>query len=329
MFSRRSLRLPITLAILMIALLIALIIGWLVVTIVGWQDDAQRTAMWVTLLSVGTASLILVLVGTVLYLWLSVKAINLTRRQSNFIDSVTHELKSPIASLKLYLQTLSRRTVDDEQRDSFYKFMLEDVERLDDLINDILEAARLEKETQQESKQVVDLAEILSQTAASVCLRHRVSTDILTLELQPCWIAATRVDMELIFRNLIDNAVKYAGESPEVQVSLENLPAGRARITIRDNGIGVPKKLRRKIFARFVRLGSELQRKKPGTGLGLFIVRTLVARLKGRIEVLDIGDQPGTAFVVELPATQAVPPSDTEADNTVRTQGPAEVEAVE
>ena len=116
---RRTLRLPITLGVVMIVLLVALTVGWVSLAVVGMLEDSQRTPLYVTLLSAGTTSLVLVLVGTVMYLALSIKAINLTRRQSNFIDSVTHELKSPIASLKLYLQTLSRRRVETEERQVF------------------------------------------------------------------------------------------------------------------------------------------------------------------------------------------------------------------
>ncbi len=118
---------PITLGVIMILLVVALIVGWVTVTVIG----TERSAAYWALLAVGTTFLVLVLVGVVLYLLISVKEIRLNRRQSNFIDSVTHELKSPIASLKLYLQTLSRRNVDEQRQADFYRFMLEDVDRLD------------------------------------------------------------------------------------------------------------------------------------------------------------------------------------------------------
>ncbi len=311
------------LAILMIVLLIVLTVGWILLTSTGLKDDDKRTVMWVTLLSVGTTSLVLLLVGTVLYLWLTIKAINLTRRQSNFIDSVTHELKSPIASLKLYLQTLTRRSVTDDERGNFYDFMLDDVERLDHLINHILQAARLDRETTSAdvATDVIDLSQLLAEIGEQVCVRYEVPAATIRLDTPPCWIAGNRLDLDLIFRNLLDNAVKYGGDPPDVEVVLKHLPAGRARVTIRDNGSGVPKKLRRKIFARFVRIGSELQRKKPGTGLGLYIVQTLVERWKGRVQVHDAEGNSGSIFEVELAATQSSPPTSGEAAN----QGTASV----
>ena len=293
----------------MIALLIGVAVGWILLTAIQLRSDGTQTATWVTLLSVGTASLVLLVVGTVIYLVLSIKAINVSRRQSNFMDSVTHELKSPIASLKLYLQTLDRRSVDEEQRESFYKFMLADVERLDHLINHVLQAARLERSTRDETSEVVDLTQLLQKSAEAVCARYRVPENTIKLDLVPCWVASNPVDMDLVFRNLLDNAVKYAGEPPEVRVTLVHQKSGKALVTVRDNGAGIPKKLRSKIFARFVRLGSELQRKKPGTGLGLYIVRTLVAKWKGQVKVREADSGTGTVFEVELTSTQSVPPS--------------------
>ena len=108
MFERRSLKLPIALGVTMIVMVVALIVGWVLLTVSGALRESNRAALYWTLLSVGASVLAAVLVGVVMYLTLSIKAINLNRRQSNFIDSVTHELKSPIASLKLYLQTLGK-----------------------------------------------------------------------------------------------------------------------------------------------------------------------------------------------------------------------------
>ena len=312
MFQRRPLRLPITLAIAMIALIVALIVGWVLITRSGLQDG-EASALYVTLLSTGTTSLGLILVGTVIYLILTIKAINLNRRQSNFVDSVTHELKSPIASLKLYLQTLRMRKMADAERDKFYGSMLEDIERLDQLISHLLEAARLDRETQDHEIESVEVSELIADCAQSVCLRYRVPFDTIGLEMEEATVRGRRVDLDMVFRNLIDNAVKYAGKPPQVGVTVKRKP-DRVVVRIRDNGSGIPNNLRRKIFGRFVRLGSELERQTPGTGLGLYIVRTLVRRLKGRIHVEEPVDgsgkkTPGTVFEVTLKLDPSVPPS--------------------
>jgi signal transduction histidine kinase len=306
---RRTLGWPILLAIVMIVLLVALTVGWVVLSVKQALDATQFAGLYWTLLAVGSVFLILVITGVVMYLILTIKAINLNQRQSNFIDSVTHELKSPIASLKLYLQTLNRRQVTEEQQADFYRFMLADVERLDQLINHMLDAARLEQEpTEDEGVGPVEVAGILEHCAKTATMRYHVAPETVKLDLEPAWVRGRQVDVDMIFRNLLDNAVKYAGNEPKVEVSLRLTRAGQVLVKISDNGRGIPAKLRWKIFRRFVRLGRELERDKPGTGLGLYIVRTLVKRLGGKITVRDPEAGPGTVFEVQLPG-EAAPPA--------------------
>lgn len=303
MFERRSLKFPITLGVTLIVVIVALIVGWVLLTTVG-ALQLQNRVYW-TLLAVGSLLFLIVLVGVVMYLSLSIKAINLTRRQSNFIDSVTHELKSPIASLKLYLQTMSLRDVSEDQREKFQKFMIEDVDRLDGLISHLLDAGNIEKSRHEKHVGNVELDELIRGCAATVCARYRVDESTITLDLKPCQVAAPRVDAVMIFRNLLDNAVKYAGSPPRVNVSLRT-EGETSIVEISDNGEGIPKGFRRKVFRRFVRLGEELQRKKPGTGLGLYIVRTLVKRLRGKVSVLDREKRHGTVFEVRIPISKSV-----------------------
>ncbi len=309
MFPRRSLSWPITLGVVMIVLLVAILVGWVLLAVFGALSDRNLQGFYWILLSVGSAFLVFVLVGVIMYLTLTVKAFNLNRRQSNFIDSVTHELKSPIASLKLYLQTLTRHQVSDEERESFCRYMLEDVERLDQLINHLLDAARLERARIASELEDVELTDVLRQCAETTCLRYHVPADTVTLDVEPCVVHAARVDLDLIFRNLIDNAVKYAGSEPRVNVTLRMADDDRTVTRIADNGRGVPNELRRKIFGRFVRLGKELERDTPGTGLGLYIVRTLVSRLRGSVRVHDVKGGTGTMFEVQLPGRAAAVPT--------------------
>lgn len=285
----------------MIALLIVLIVGWVLLAVNGALADTSYAGLYWALLSVGATFMALLVAGVVLYLTLSVKAISLARRQSNFIDAVTHELKSPIASMKLYLQTLNRRRVDQQQQADFYRFMLEDLDRLDHLITQIIDAGRLEAGRVDEEVEDVDLAAVLVQCAETVCMSYRVPAETVQIDAQPCVVRARRLDVEMIFRNLIDNAVKYAGAEPQVEVTLRAKPQQHTVVRIADNGRGIPHHLRRRIFRRFVRLGVELEREKPGTGLGLYIVRTLVRRLRGRIRVRDRDRGTGTVFEVQLP----------------------------
>ncbi len=253
---RTSLGWPITLGVVMILLVVALIVGWVLLTV----GQADKSALYWVLLAVGTVFLVLVLVGVVLYLLISVKEIRLNQRQSNFIDSVTHELKSPIASLKLYLQTLSRRSVTDVQRGDFYKFMLGDLERLDTLINHMLDAARLDQQPVDADLVDVDLPSVLQSCAETARLRYHLPAETVRISVAPATVRARQIDIEMVFRNLIDNAIKYGATPPLVEID-SHLGSGDKVLTrIGDNGPGIPPKLRRKIFGRFVRLGNELER---------------------------------------------------------------------
>lgn len=293
MFERKSLKLPIILGVTMIVVTIALLVGWILLNVLNINS-------WVVLF-VGTILFVGVIVGFATYLTLSVKAVNLTRRQSNFIDSVTHELKSPIASLKLYLQTLNMREVSKEERKKFLEFMMDDVERLDTLINHVLDAGYTTQANKLQVMESINLEYLLRQCAKLVIARYRIPEDAIELELEPCSIHGERVDQVMIFRNLIDNAVKYAGTPPIVKVKLM-VSNNFAVVEIADNGPGIPQDLRSKVFSRFVRLGDELQREKPGTGLGLHIVKTLLKRARGKIKISDNSDQEsGTVFEVRLP----------------------------
>jgi two-component system, OmpR family, phosphate regulon sensor histidine kinase PhoR len=301
MSPRRPHSVPIILAIVMIALLGVLTVGWVLLNVFGALQARQHPGIYWILLTIGSLFMILLLAGTILYLILSIKAINLTSRQSNFIDSVTHELKSPLASMKLYLQTLSRRHVSPTEQADFHRAMLDDLDRLDRLINQMLAAGRADADRPAETIEDVDLAELLPQCAAAVCQSYRVPAETVRCDVSPCVIHARRTDLDVIFRNLIDNAVKYAGTPPDVEVSLHCWKDKYAMVHVADNGRGIPFAYRRKVFRRFVRLGSELERDKPGTGLGLYIVRTLVGRLRGRVRVRDRRLVPGTVFEVQLP----------------------------
>ena len=310
MFERKSLKWPIFLAIVMIILLVVLSVGWILITIFG--------ANW-TLLSVGSIMFGVVLSGVILYLVWSIQQINLNRRQSNFIDAVTHELKSPIASLKLYLQTLGRRNMDESQRNEFYRSMLEDVDRLDQLITQLLDVARLQQDSNEPEQEAwIPIDKTLKSCIEKLVVQHHVAPESIRLECPELDVWAKRIDVEVLARNLIDNAIKYAGSPPEIDIVVEvDSETLNSRWLISDNGAGVPRHLRRQIFRRFYRIGDELERTKPGTGLGLFLVRSIVRRLRGTIRVIDIPKRSGARFEVMLPLSRNRPNDDNNTQQSV------------
>lgn len=301
---RRPIGLPVTIAVVMIVLLVVLIVGWVLLSVWGAYNDQDSAGLYWTILPIGAIFLATVLGGVIFYMVLSIKSINLTIRQANFIDSVTHELKSPIASLKLYLQTLNRLKVSEAEAVEFYGTMLKDVERLDHLINHLLEAGRLDRSRDEAEAEEIRLDKLLIGCAESTLLLYRAPRESIQFHLQPCIMHSYQGDLDIIFRNLIDNAMKYSGNDALIEIFLRLDSQQRAVVEVSDNGPGIPPRMRRKIFGRFVRLGLELQREKPGTGLGLYIVRTLVRRLRGSIKVLDGRQGQGTRFIVTLPGAR-------------------------
>lgn len=298
---RRSLGWPILLGILLIGSILALSVGWVLVSIAAALSSENAAFYW-AMLGVGVTLLVAVLVGVIVYLLLTVKAIALSQRQSNFIDSVTHELKSPIASLKLYLQTLTRRQVSPQQQEEFHRFMLEDVQRLDTLIDHLLDAAKTLHRRPAASREDVALADLLEPITAAITKRHGVAGDCIRVDVGQARVRGRQADLEIVFRNLIDNAVKYSLPQPQVEVTAATAPKGMVEVAIRDRGPGVPAAFRKRIFGRFVRLGSELERSTPGTGLGLYLVRSIVRHLRGSVTVQPGPDGVGTRFAVLLPA---------------------------
>jgi len=309
MFERKSLKWPILLAIVMIVLLVGLTIGWVLLNVFGAITSQESPNVYWALLSVGSVMFLFVLAGVVLYLIWSIQQINLNRRQSNFIDAVTHELKSPIASLKLFLQTLGKRNIGEAKKLEFYSSMLDDVERLDQLITQLLNVARLQQNSvAPEPETWVQIESVLADFASKLSAQHHVSPDCVSIDCPPCDVWSRQIDIEILVRNLTDNALKYGGTPPKVQIVVQIDPhSSSASISVTDNGPGIPKRLRKKVFRRFYRAGDELERTKPGTGLGLFLTRSVARRLKGSVRVADSRDNNGTRFELTLPKARLRP----------------------
>jgi signal transduction histidine kinase len=294
---RAALHLPITLSVVLMTLNITLMVCWIVIF--------ARQTMWGSLVT-GTVVFAAMLLGLTFYLILIIKEVRLNQRQADFVDSVTHELKSPIASLKLYLETLEMRTLAEEQRAQFYRVMAHELERLDHLITQLLEVGRLDAIGAQSDPVDVPLVPLLKKCAQSICAHHqRAPEETVSFDVQPAVVHARPLVLESVFRNLLDNAIKYGSDPPKVEVQVRVTDRGRVVTRVADNGQGVPPELRKRIFGIFFRGGSELTRRQKGTGLGLYIVQTLVRQLKGRVSVHDRPGAVGSVFEVELPGRLA------------------------
>ena len=314
---RRTLHLPITLSIVLMVLNVVLMVCWIVLL-------AQLNS-WGGL-TIGTVVFALILVVSGFYLFLTVKEVRLNQRQANFVDSVTHELKTPIASLRLYLDTLRMRHVEPRQQLEFFNVMDAELIRLDHLINQLLEVARLDAIGQESDPEDIELEPLLRRAANLASLHHkRVEAEVFTFDIESVVIHARRLPLEMIFGNLIDNAVKYGAAEPKVSVTVRLTDNGRVITQITDNGEGVAPHLRSRIFKIFYRGGSELERRQKGTGVGLYIVRTLVGLLKGKVQVKDRPGGSGGLFEVDLPGRAIVNDS---LDSSVSSEVTREPESV-
>lgn len=291
---RRKIRLPVTLSVTLMVLCVTMMVTWIIVLAQG---------NWWTTLTIGVVAFSMILAGLSFWLVLSLKEIALNNRQANFVDSVTHELKSPIAALQLYLETLSLRSLTEEKRNEFHGIMAGELQRLDRLINQLLEVGRLDAIGDNEDPQDLELKPILEQFVDTVAMQWKVDREeVFALDLEPLIVRGRKIVVDLILSNLIENALKYAGEPPRVQIQLTKAYRNRVLLRITNNGAGVPRHERKKIFQIFYRGGSELERRQKGTGLGLYIVHTLVRKIGGRVGVHDRDDGlPGCTFEVELP----------------------------
>jgi signal transduction histidine kinase len=296
---------PVTLSVSIMALNVVMMVCWIMLL--------ARLSGW-TALAIGVVVFTLILIGASLWLVLTIKEIRLNHRQANFVDSVTHELKSPIAVLQLYLETLRLRDqeLDESQRSEFHAVMEQELHRLDRLISQLLEVGRLDAIGEQEEPEEMDLGALLKHSAELACLHHKVRIDeVFTFDVPPLVLYGRRIVLEMICSNLIDNAVKYGGTEARVDVAAQPLSGERVRVSIRNTGQGIPYDERRKVFRIFYRGGSELERRQKGTGLGLYIVQTLVKRLKGKIAVRDRTDGvAGCVFEVDLPGLVTENPAD-------------------
>jgi signal transduction histidine kinase len=294
---------PIIWGVVLILATMVLTVFWNVAIASDWfrQAIASSRALYWTLLIGGLTLFLTVIIGLVLFVVSLARQIVLNRRQQNFIDSVTHELKSPLTSLKLHLQTMQLRKLDPEQQQQFTQRMLDDVERLDALIDHVLEAARVDYRRRDIKLEPVDLQPQLEAAVNLVRQRHELPPEAVTLESESLQVRTDPVALAIVLSNLLDNAVKYSREEVKVGVRAFRVGEGEVAIAVSDAGVGIPRNQLKRIFQRFHRVGNELTRIRRGTGLGLYIVKETLQRMGGRIEAFSPGEDQGSVFTLTLP----------------------------
>ncbi|MGX5688180.1 sensor histidine kinase [Arcticibacter tournemirensis] len=208
----------------------------------------------------------------------------LHEQQKNFLLSVTHELKSPLASIKLYLQTILKRDLDKSQTRTFLNNSLKDIERLDDLVENMLIATRIENHSYSFPKEKFNFSELVEKVAGRLQI-HSCSTQIIKTNVdRDIYITGDKFALTLVVSNLIENAVKYSPPCEEISAGLYQ-KEGEILFTVADKGIGIRDEEKLRIFEKFYRVGSEDTRKTKGTGLGLYIVKQVLDKHQAQIRV--------------------------------------------
>lgn len=228
------------------------------------------------------------------------RAINQERKfhnqQKNFLLSVTHELKSPLASIKLYIETIIKRDLDREHRVAFLENSLKDIERLDDLVENMLLATKIDNKSYTFPKEEFNFSKLVEKVADRLQV-YSCKTQTINLSVEPeVYLRGDKFALSSVVTNLVENAIKYSPECAEVDVHL-NKKGGAIVFSVSDNGIGIPDSEKSRIFDKFYRVGSEDTRKTKGTGLGLYIVKHVLDKHQASIKVKN-NHPSGTVFEV-------------------------------
>jgi signal transduction histidine kinase len=298
--SERRTSVPIALAIGLVVITLVLTVGWQILVTREFRAlvDGFTWVHWI-LAILGSLLFCAIISATIVQAYWLVREIRLNQRQKNFLDAVTHELHTPLASLRLYVDTLRGHRLDESRRSEFLAIMSEDLDRLQRTIDQLLAAAHTESRAHRER---VDLSRLLEECTAEARERHDLPADAIALEVPSG--ARVRGDPEQLrvaFRNLLDNAVRYTGAEVHVDVRVRTLSARRLEIEIADQGVGIPLQAQTTIFGRFQRLSQGAVRSTRGLGLGLFIVRNVVRAHRGSVRAESEGENKGSRFLIVLP----------------------------
>ena len=292
---KRSVVLVGVLGTVLIAVAIALNISWVVV---NW-----RTGL---LLLVGVVSFAVLIAGLALNTAFLIREIRRSEQHDAFIHAVTHELKTPLASIALYLQTVRQRDLARSKQEEFIDIMLADAERLQLTIDQILLAGKTSSARRVVESADVDVSDVVGECLEVAGKRHHLLDGELRLfdrvpEGEDVVVTGNREELEAAVTNLVDNAIKYSGERVKVGVELVKLGARRVAISVRDQGIGITSDELKHVFRRFYRIPGAQSARVRGTGLGLSIVNAVARRHGGRAYVASEGAGKGSTFTLELP----------------------------
>lgn len=291
---RKSIAFFITLGACLVAVAIALNVGWILLN-----------PREVALLVFGIIFFLVIISGLVLNTTFLIREIRRNEQHDSFINAVTHELKTPLASIRLYLETLKTRNLTEEQRQEFYGVMLKDSDRLLQTVEQVLRAGRAGHRRRPLNIAIVDLREVVGECIDIARTRYDLSPDSLTyvesLNGEAPKVAGDADELRGAVSNLLDNAVKYSDKEIRLSVEVAALDNNRVAVRVADRGIGIPASHLKRVFNRFYRVPGRVMARVKGTGLGLFIVRSVIEKHGGRVFAESEGPGHGSTFTIQLP----------------------------
>ena len=307
-FTRRrgAIALFIALGVLLIGVAVTLNIGWIIVT-----TNERRIATLV----LGIISFAILIAGVLLITVFLLREIRRNERQDSFLNTVTHELKTPVASIRLYLETLQRRPTDEAQRQNFYRIMHADTDRLLATVEQVLKAGELGQRARQQNRALVDMGALVEECIGITLQRHHLPPDVIRLEpisgdvrLQ---VHAIAEDLRTAVTNVLDNAVKYSPDGVDITCSLRIVRYTTVELQVTDTGLGIPPGQLKRIFKRFYRVPGRSMVRVKGTGLGLFLVRAIARQHGGNAVAASPGQGQGTTITLNLPLATSLAASQT------------------
>jgi two-component system, OmpR family, sensor histidine kinase SenX3 len=273
---------------------VTLNVGWI---ILHWRQGV--------LMFFGFLGFLAIMVGLILNTTFLVREIRRTEHHDSFINAVTHELKTPITSIRLYLETLQRRDVDEKQRQEFYRLMLDDTDRLRTTVEQVLKAGQVGYKRPVMKSMAVDFGSLVSDCMELARTRHNLQAEALywqgSANGSGIKVYGDPDELRTAIGNILDNAIKYSGGNVKVSVEIDTLKNDFVSLRVHDSGVGIPRDELKRIFKRFYRVSSRSVSHVKGTGLGLFIVRAIARAHGGRVFAESAGETRGTTVTLELP----------------------------